>query len=99
MKVKIVSDCRSTVIELADPTSASEFAFALTYHIDQPLKIYIPDITDSYSLLKNLVYACGPFNYQTTIAETGGSSIISLIQAKTPLILFDTDGDVFEGNF
>ena len=34
MKVKIASDCRSTVIKLADPTSASEFAFALTYHID-----------------------------------------------------------------
>ena len=39
MKVKIASDCRSTVIELADPTSASDFAFALTYHIDEPLKI------------------------------------------------------------
>jgi len=50
-------------------------------------------------VLNNLAKACGPFNYQTTIAETGASSIISLIQAKTPFILFDTDGDVFGGNF
>ena len=59
----------------------------------------MPDITDTYSELNKFEYACSPFKYQTTIAETGASSIISLIESKTPFILFNTDGDVFEGNF
>jgi len=31
--------------------------------------------------------------------ETGASSIITLIKERTPHILFDTNGDVFEGKF
>ena len=80
MKVTIAMDCSSTVLKLLNPTLASEFSSTLSYHIEQPSKLYMPDITDTYSELNKLVNACGPFKYQTTIAETGASSIISLIE-------------------
>jgi len=86
-------------LKLLDPLSASEFQISSTYHIDQAQKLLIPEITDSISELKKLANACGPLRYQTTIAATGAQSIISMVESKPPHILFDTNGDVLEGNF